>query len=237
MNLIKFISTVLLLVSFNTFSQELELKDADSLFYNENYAKSKKIYDSIFYINKFYSESMLLKMAMIEEKLNNYEKSIYYLSIIQRENNDNLIQEKINQIASKNQLETYNLSDIVYLNVFFLKYKSKLLSILIILISVIFAANVFLILKKNKPNFFLKGFYILSFLTLIIINYSVPRIGIVSDNNTFIMNEPSSASDVFMIISKGEMLSITNNNIEAWYEVSIENKKKFIRKKNLYIID
>ena len=51
------------------------------------------------------------------------------------------------------------------------------------------------------------------------------------------MNEPSSASDVFMIISKGEMLSITNNNIEAWYEVSIENKKKFIRKKNLYIID
>lgn len=119
MNLIKFISTVLLLVSFNTFSQELELKDADSLFYNENYAKSKKIYDSIFYINKFYSESMLLKMAMIEEKLNNYEKSIYYLSIIQRENNDNLIQEKINQIASKNQLETYNLSDIDYLNVFF----------------------------------------------------------------------------------------------------------------------
>ena len=127
MNLIKFISTVLLLVSFNTFSQELELKDADSLFYNENYAKSKKIYDSIFYINKFYSESMLLKMAMIEEKLNNYEKSIYYLSIIQRENNDNLIQEKINQIASKNQLETYNLSDIDYLNVFFLKYNSKLL--------------------------------------------------------------------------------------------------------------
>ena len=127
MNLIKFISTVLLLVSFNTFSQELELKDADSLFYNENYAKSKKIYDSIFYINKFYSESMLLKMAMIEEKLNNYEKSIYYLSIIQRENNDNLIQEKINQIASKNQLETYNLSDIDYLNVFFLKYKIKLL--------------------------------------------------------------------------------------------------------------
>ena len=121
MNLIKFISTVLLLVSFNTFSQELELKDADSLFYNENYAKSKKIYDSIFYINKFYSESMLLKMAMIEEKLNNYEKSIYYLSIIQRENNDNLIQEKINQIASKNQLETYNLSDIEYLNVFFFK--------------------------------------------------------------------------------------------------------------------
>lgn len=105
------------------------------------------------------------------------------------------------------------------------------------MISVIFAANVFLILKKNKPNFFLKGFYILSFLTLIIINYSVPRIGIVSDNNTFIMNEPSSASDVFMIITKGEMLSITNSNIEAWYEVSIENKKKFIRKKNLYIID
>mgnify|MGYP000049777291 CR=1 FL=1 len=48
MNLIKFISTVLLLVSFNTFSQELELKDADSLFYNENYAKSKRVFSEDF---------------------------------------------------------------------------------------------------------------------------------------------------------------------------------------------
>ena len=94
-----------------------------------------------------------------------------------------------------------------------------------------------MISKNNKPNFFLKGFYILSFLTLVIINYKEPRIGIVSDNNTFIMNEPSSASDVFMIIKKGEKLKITNNDIEAWYEVSMNNKKKFVRKKNLYVVD
>lgn len=237
MNLIKFIYSILLLISFNTFSQEEELMGADSLFYNENYTESKKIYDSIFYINKYYSESMLLKMAVIEEKLNNYEKSIYYLSIIQRKNSDKLIQEKINKIILKNELDTYDLSDKDYLNELFLKYKSKLLTILITLISLIFTANIFIISKNNKPNFFLKGFYILSFLTLVIINYKVPRIGIVSDNNTFIMNEPSSASDVFMIIKKGEKLKITNNNIEAWYEVSMNNKKKFIRKKNLYIVD
>ena len=237
MNPIKFIRTILIIVSFNTFSQERELIDADSLFYNENYSESKKIYDSIFYINKFYSESMLLKMATIEENLKNYEKSIYYLSIIQRKNRDNLIQEKINQIVSKNDLDTYDLSDKDYLILSFLKYKSKLLSVLIIIIFLIFTANIFLVFKNNKPSFFLKGFYILSFLTLIVINYKVPRIGIISNNNTFIMNDPSSASDVFMIINKGEMLKITNKNMEAWYEVSIENKKKFIRKKNLYIID
>ena len=237
MNLIKFIYSILLLISFDTFSQEEELMDADSLFYNENYTESKKIYDSIFYINKYYSESMLLKMAVIEEKLNNYEKSIYYLSIIQRKNSDKLIQEKINKIILKNELDTYDLSDKDYLNELFLKYKSKLLTILITLISLIFTANIFMISKNNKPNFFLKGFYILSFLTLVIINYKEPRIGIVSDNNTFIMNEPSSASDVFMIIKKGEKLKITNNDIEAWYEVSMKNKKKFVRKKNLYVVD
>ena len=237
MNPIKFIRTILIIVSFNTFSQERELMNADSLFYNENYSESKKIYDSIFYINKFYSESMLLKMATIEENLNNYEKSIYYLSIIQRKNRDNLIQEKINQIVSKNSLDTYDLSDKDYVILSFSKYKSKLLSVLVTLIFLIFTANIFLVFKNNKPSFFLKGFYILSFLTLIIINYKVPRIGIISNNNTFIMNDPSSASDVFMIINKGEMLKITNKNMEAWYEVSIENKKKFIRKKNLYIVD
>ena len=148
-----------------------------------------------------------------------------------------MIQEKINQIVLKNDLDTYDLSDKDYLILSFLKYKSKLLSVLIIIIFLIFTANIFLVFKNNKPSFFLKGFYILSFLTLIVINYKVPRIGIISNNNTFIMNEPSSASDVFMIINKGEMLKITNKNMEAWYEVSIENKKKFIRKKNLYIID
>ena len=42
------IRTILIIVSFNTFSQERELIYADSLFYNENYTESKKIYDSIF---------------------------------------------------------------------------------------------------------------------------------------------------------------------------------------------
>ena len=237
MNLIKFIYSILLLISFNTFSQEEELIGADSLFYKGNYTESKKIFDSIFYINNYYSESMLLKMAVIEEKLNNYEKSIYYLSIIQRKNSDKLIQEKMDKIILKNELDTYDISDKDYLNGLFLKYKNKLLTILITLITLIFTVNIFLIFKSNKPKFLLKGFYILSFLTLIIINYRVPKIGIVSDNNTFIMNEPSSASDVFMIINKGEKLNITNNNIEAWYEVSIKNNKKFIRKKNLYIVD
>ena len=50
-----------------------------------------------------------------------------------------------------------------------------------------------------------------------------------------------SSKRIFDLLDKSESIKsknlITNNNIEAWYEVLMRNKKKYIRKKNLYIVD
>ena len=56
--------------------QKSNLDIADSLFYKEKYNESKNYYDSLYFINKLYTESMLLKMAFIEEQLENYENSL-----------------------------------------------------------------------------------------------------------------------------------------------------------------
>ena len=50
------------------------------------------------------------------------------------------------------------------------------------------------------------------------------------------MNGPSSGSDVYSIIKKGNKLKISKE-YSIWYEVIFENKKKYIRKKNIYLID
>ena len=42
---------------------------------------------------------MLLKMATIEENLGNYEKSIYYLELFQKNKNENKVLDKINNIV------------------------------------------------------------------------------------------------------------------------------------------
>ena len=73
-------------------------------------------------------------------------------------------------------------------------------------------------------------------LLLFILNFTNNSKGIVSNNNTFIMYNPSSGSDVYDIINKGEKLDITGQT-EVWYEIKINNKKRYIRKKNLLMIN
>ena len=45
-----------------------------------------------------------------------------------------------------------------------------------------------------------------------------------------------SGSDVYKLIKKGEKIKIVNET-DVWYEVELENQKKYIRKKNILKID
>ena len=84
-----------LIIFFNS-DLKSQLIKADSLFNLNKYSESKVLYDSIFYKKNKYSNSMLLKMATIEENLGNYEKSIYYLELFQKNKNENKVLDKIN---------------------------------------------------------------------------------------------------------------------------------------------
>ena len=78
---------------------------------------------------------------------------------------------------------------------------------------------------------------IISVLVLAIMNFNLTKKqGIVDQDNTYIMNGPSSGSDVYSIIKKGNKLKISKE-YSIWYEVIFENKKKYIRKKNIFLID
>ena len=106
----------------------------------------------------------------------------------------------------------------------------------LISIILIFTFNIIRILK-NKKNPILKTlFYTLIILLIIIININLPKYGIVYFENTFIMEEPSSGSDVYKLVKKGDKLKITNE-ISVWYEIKINNKKRYVRKKNIKIIN
>ena len=90
--------------------------------------------------------------------------------------------------------------------------------------------------SKNKKIIFIKSFFSIAITLIIIINLKGSAEGIVLYNNTFIMNNPSSGSDVYSLIKKGEKIKIINES-EIWYEVKINEQNKFIRKKNILKID
>lgn len=225
-----------ILFSGNLFSSDINLKKADSLFNLKIYTEAKVIYDSLFYKKKMYSESMLLKMALIEEGLENYEKSIYYLSEYQSIKKNESAEDRILKIADNYNLEGYKENDFEYLQNNFQKNRYLIIMSLLISIILIFTFNVIRTLK-NKKNPILKTlFYTLIVLLIITININLPKYGIVYFENTFIMEEPSSGSDVYKLVKKGDKLKITNE-ISVWYEIKINNKKRYVRKKNIKIIN
>ena len=217
----------------NTYSST---QKADSLFNLKRYSESKILYDSIFYKENKYSNSMLLKMATIEESLDNYEKSIYYLELFQKNKNENKVLDKINDIVDDKNLNWFENSDKkIFINIY-KKYISNILALLLTLISIIFIVNLVRYFRKNVINFILPFFYISSVLSLLIINIKPPSDAIVFKDYTFIMKEPSSGSDLYSILNKGDKL-IVSKDLEVWYEIILDGKKRYVRKKNVRLID
>lgn len=223
------------LLSVNVYSNK-DLNKADSLFNLKIYTEAKAIYDSLFYKENMYSESMILKMALIEEGLENYEKSIYYLSVYQSIKNNESTEERILKIADNYNLKGYNKSDSEYFINNFQKNRHLIIISLLILIILIFIFNVVRILKNKKPPTLKTFFYALIMLLIVTININLPKYGIVYFDNTFIMEEPSSGADVHKLIKKGDKIKITDE-LSVWYEVKLNKEKKYIRKKNIKIID
>ena len=234
-----YISIVLLgIFSFSNriISKNLNLNKADSLFNLQIYTEAKLIYDSLYYKENLYSESMLLKMALIEEGLENYEKSIYYLSQYQSINNNESSEIKIKKIANNYDLEGYEKNDFDYLQNILKENRIIIIYSLLLLILLIFIINIYRILKSKKAPTLVLTFYIISILFLLIININLPKSGIVYFENTFIMEKPSSGSDLYQIVKKGDRLKIIGEE-SVWYKIKINKTEKYIRKKNIKIIN
>ena len=230
------IIVILVTSSFFCENSYSSTQKADSLFNLKRYSESKILYDSIFYKENKYSNSMLLKMATIEESLDNYEKSIYYLELFQKNKNENKVLDKINDIVDDKNLNGFENSDKkIFINIY-KKYRSNILALLLTLISIIFIVNLVRYFRKNVINFILPFFYISSVLSLLIINIKPPSDAIVFKEYTFIMKEPSSGSDLYSILNKGDKL-IVSKDLEVWYEIILDGKKRYVRKKNVRLID
>ena len=102
----KIIRIIIILITSGFFYKNSysSIYKADSLFFQKKYTESKVIYDSIFYKENKFSNSMLLKMASIEEIFDNYEKSIYYLELFQKNKNEKEVLDKINDIVTDKKL-------------------------------------------------------------------------------------------------------------------------------------
>ena len=231
----KIILIFLLLISSHSRGNENLLFKGDSLFDLKKYYEAKKYYDSLYFNEELYTNSMLLKLSLIENELGNFEKSIYYLSKYTKNDDNEIVNQNLNNLISENNLETYSKSDYSFLLSVYNDNKQNLVVSFLIILFIIFCLNI-IRRNRNQNIIFIKTFFVLAFITLLIINIKGGLDGIILNENTFIMNDPSSGSDVYKLIRKGEKIKIVNET-DVWYEVELENQKKYIRKKNILKID
>tara|TARA_B100000401_G_scaffold155147_2_gene103506 strand:- start:367 stop:1074 length:708 start_codon:yes stop_codon:yes gene_type:complete len=222
----------LIFVTTNILANEKYLlNEGDSLFKLRKYVNAKKIYENLYYEKNYFSDAMLLKLSFIEEGIGNYEKALIYLSKHYYQTHNKETSTKIKSIAKKNELIGFEQNDLSLILNAYNKNIYLIHSILVIILVL------YLIIGGKKDINYHIRFMIISVLVLAIMNFNLTKKqGIVDQDNTYIMNGPSSGSDVYSIIKKGNKLKISKE-YSIWYEVIFENKKKYIRKKNISLID
>jgi len=229
------ISALLGLIFINAPGQShpIALKKADSLFQAKLYTQSFEHYSSLLK-EKYYSPAMLLKMAYCQEGLGHTSMSLYYLNLYYLASYDEQALGKMEEIATKNRLEGYQLSDFSNLFTLLLQYSFQITVMLLSLILFFFALAFYQKFKQQKRPF-LPALGMVFFLALLFAHNQINdylKVGIVSESSTYLMSGPSAGSSVIDIIDQGHQLKILGQQ-DVWVKVTWKEKEVFIKESAL----
>lgn len=214
-----------------------ELKRADSLFAMAKYPEATILYKKNFGNDEKNNQSLLLKLAFLAEKANDYTACLYYLSKLALITPSRKLFEKMDKLASEQNLKGYEFDDYNYFIIFYRRYGDYIpillltLGAYIVLIMVMKVRRKEPILKIHKISII---FYLVALLGLLNIP-SLYKTCIIVNSNTFLRDEPSSASQVVEKVGKGHKLTIVGS-VDHWDRVIWNNKIVYVRKSDLWNI-
>jgi uncharacterized protein YgiM (DUF1202 family) len=213
-------------------AQELndKLIQADSLFAVQKYTEAYQHYSSIMQEDNRYSPAMLLKMAYINEGLENFDEALYYLNLYYLRTADEDVLEKMEKLAETHNLAGYEFNDWEFFKTIFYRYFNYITAFLIALAMLFMAMQIRGKFKLNKP---VKGYALGMVLILTVLFYTL-NFGlrydraVVIDENSFLMTGPSAASDVYTVIGKGHRLPV-NGHEDVWIKTEWNDMPVYIK--------
>jgi hypothetical protein len=231
-----FLGTVL--TSGTSFSaNKKELKMADSLFAMARYPESLVLYKKNFSEREKNNQSLLLKLAFLAEKTNNYTDCLFFLSKLALVNPSRRLFEKMDKLAEERNLTGYEFDDYNYFIIFYRRYGDYIPILLLTLgtyIVVIMVTKV----RRKEPILQIHKLSIIAYLLVLLGILNVPslyRTCIIVNENTFLRDEPSSASAVIDRVGKGHKLTVVGS-VDHWNRVIWNNQIVYIRKSDLWNI-
>jgi hypothetical protein len=211
-----------------------ELARADSLFQQQDYATSFRIYKRVLDQGRQYSPQMLLKMAYIQEYYQDYTATMYYLHLYYDKTPNRAVLKKMEELALRQNYAGYEYSDFEF---FQTQFNKRYLDILQGLLMVAVFVLILMIRRRQKQKAFSRGFQVafLGFLLFIVyyINFlDFGKKGIISRDNVAIMSAPAAGASWLATASAGHKIDLKQER-DIWYETEWNGRKAYIRKNNV----
>lgn len=209
------------------------LTRADSLFQQKRYIQSLELYQKLFEDHR-YTPAMLLRMAYVEEGLNNVSRSAYYLNLYYLATQDEDVLVKLEELASKNRLEGYATDQTDGLISFYMTHRN-LITYLLLGIAVLAMAIALTqrLAMKNKPVGEFVALSIVSVLFILHISQqTLWEKAIIAKNNTYVMNGPSAGASVLAIVRDGHRVEVLGKK-DVWTRVKLGGSEGYIRTSSL----
>lgn len=234
---LKIVKLSLFLLFFSTiaFAQANNplLERADSLFGQKRYVQSLELYQKLFEDHR-YTPAMLLRMAYVEEGLNNVSRSVYYLNLYYLATQDEDVLTKLEELAAKNRLEGYTTTETDGLLSFYLTHRDLITYILlgIALLAMAIALTQRLAMKNRPVGEFVTLCLVAG---LLLFHLSQPMLwekAIVAKNNTYVMAGPSAGASVVTIVRDGHRVDVLGTK-DIWTKVKFGESEGYVRTANL----
>ena len=218
-------------------ANQKELKTADSLFAIARYAEAQTLYKKNFSLTEKNSQALLLKLAFLAEKTNNYTDCLFFLSKLALVKPSRHLFEKMDKLAKEQNLSGYEFDDYNYFIIFYRKY-GDYIPILLLTLGTYIVVIMVTKTRRKEPILQIHKVSIIVYLLALLGILNVPSLYqtcIIVNDNTFLRDEPSSAAGVVERVGKGHKLTIIGS-VDHWDRVIWNNRIVYIRKSDLWNI-
>ncbi|MEI7585171.1 MAG: hypothetical protein WCJ44_21010 [Runella sp.] len=229
-----------MMLSLSAWAQTVDLHKVDSLFMNGKQAESEVLYEK--YLATFTNKTLVplpiyYKLALINEKENDYARALYYLSMIYNRQPRQNILNKITEIAANHNLTGYEVDDFSFVFLFFRKY--SLYFTLFLLVVGIYTFGV--LVQKKRHNESIRSrhkWVVIVYLIALILLLNLPdsyQIAIINKSPTHLREVPSSAAPVKWSIAKGNKVTVIGEQDE-WLRIWWEQQPLYVRKLDVWAV-
>ena len=238
-NLFKILLTFgIIYYSSALYGEDFNLKlvhSADSLFEKKQYTESMEFYEECFQ-SHYYTPRMLIRMSLIKEGLGDYTYALYYLSQYYYKIHDKSVLKKMDELASRYNLEGYDYNDLLFFNSLYDRYYNYVI-LAFLASSSLLLFYIYLMRNKRRGKILRPLIFILILGTVFTLsNYSIlPEKAIIS-NDAALMSAPSAGAELIGKINKGHMTNSIGKE-DIWCKLNWHGKTVYIRENNLLFVE